>query len=149
MCEEIRKYNVQLVQKALTQNRGLKSAKLKTKEGKSLMVAIQNKDGSITTNRDKIVERCAEFYRELYSSTADRPTIQTSAEDSVPEVLSAEVQHAVKQMKNNKGTGDGGGEIDIVKEGGIVQTVIEIIYQLSQAKDHTKRMEQCNYHTTP
>src|SRR3977135_56881 len=78
MREEIRKYNVQLVQKALTQNRGLKSAKRKTKEGKSLMVAIRNKDGSITTDRDKIVERCAEFYRELYSSTADRPTIQTS-----------------------------------------------------------------------
>ena len=48
MREEIRKYNVQLVQKALTENRGLKSAKLKTNEGKSLKVAIQNKDGSIT-----------------------------------------------------------------------------------------------------
>src|SRR3977135_4233665 len=56
MREEIRKCNVELVQKALTQNRGLKSNKLKTKEGKSLMVAIRNKDGSITTDRDKIVE---------------------------------------------------------------------------------------------
>src|SRR5271154_1126631 len=98
MREEIRKYNVQLVQKVLTENRGLKSAKLKTKESKSLMVAIRNKDGSITTDRDKIVERCAEFYRELYSSTTDRPTIQTSTEDSVPEVLGAVVQHAVKQI---------------------------------------------------
>src|SRR3977135_1465407 len=120
MREEIRKYNVQIVQKALTQNRGLKSAKLETKEGKSLMVAIRNKDGSIATDRDKIVERCAEFCRELYSSTADRPAIKTSDEDSVPEVLSAEVQHAVKQMKNNKAPRDNGVVIDIVKEGGEV-----------------------------
>ena len=102
MRNEIRKYNVQLVQKALTENKGLKSAKLKTKEGKSLMVAVRNKDGSIATDRDKIVKRCAEFYMELYSSTSERPTIQTSVEDSVPKVLITEIQHAVKHMKNNK-----------------------------------------------
>src|SRR5438477_11228144 len=61
MRDEIRKYNVHLVQKALTDNKVLKSAKLKTKEDKSLMEAIRNKDGSITTDRDKVVERCAEF----------------------------------------------------------------------------------------
>ncbi len=66
MREDIRKYYVQLVQKALTENRGLKSARLKTKEGKSLMVAVRNKYGSITIDRNRIVERCAEFYKELY-----------------------------------------------------------------------------------
>ena len=52
MREEIRNYNVQIVQKALTDNRGLKEASLKVKQGKSLMVAIRNKDGCITTDRE-------------------------------------------------------------------------------------------------
>ena len=65
MRKEIRNYNVQIVQKALTENRGLKAAKLKVQQGKSLLVAIRNKNGSITTDRDKIVDRCAEFYKEL------------------------------------------------------------------------------------
>ena len=100
------------------ENKGLKSYKLKTKEGKSLMVAVRNKDGSIATDRDKIVERCAEFYMELYSSTSERPTIQTSVEDSVPEVLITKVQNAVKHMKNNKAPRDDGIVIDVIKEGG-------------------------------
>ena len=84
------------------------------------MLAVRNNDGGVTTDRDKIVERCAEFYRELYSSTSERPSIQTSVEDPVPDVLITEAQHAVKQMKIIEAPGDDGMVVDIIKEGGEV-----------------------------
>ena len=62
MRKEIRNYNDQIVQKALTENRGLKAARPKVRKGKSLMVAIRNKDGSITTRRDKMFQLCGIFY---------------------------------------------------------------------------------------
>src|SRR5277367_6051237 len=123
---------LQLIQEALTTGRGLKAAQLKTKEGRSLMVAIKTKDGSITTNRDSIVERYAEFYKELNSSTADRYSAPNAmvTDDPIPEVLSWEVQYTIKQMKNNKVLGDDGIVIDIIKEGG--QELYQHIAKLSK-----------------
>ena len=61
MHTEIRNYNAQIVQRAIQENKGLKTARMKSKEGKSIMVGIRNQDGSIVTDRSKIVERCADF----------------------------------------------------------------------------------------
>ena len=114
------------------------------------MVAIRNKDGSITTDREKIVERCAEFYKELYSSTRERPRIATSNDNTIQEVLSTEVYHAIKQMKSNKAPGADGVIIDIIKK--VVMNCIKhskIIHQLPQYKEDTSKLEQRNNHTTP
>ena len=80
------------------------------------MVAIKAEDGSLIRNRDKIVERCTEFYRKLYSSDKQRPSIKSTCSKDIPEVLSSEVEHAVKHIKYNKAPEDEIA-IELIKEG--------------------------------
>ena len=75
------------------------------------MVAIRNKDSSVTTDRDKIVDRCAEFYK-----SARVHSIPTSIEEAVQEVLSTEAMQLSK-CRITKEPGADGVVIDIIKEG--------------------------------
>ena len=56
------------VKEAVDTGRGLKKATNKEK-CKVMMPSLKEEDGSITTNRERILERCSELYQKLYEDT--------------------------------------------------------------------------------
>ena len=62
---EISEYNTIRVKEAVETGKGLKRATNK-EECKAMILSLKEEDRSIATNRQRILERCAEFYQKLY-----------------------------------------------------------------------------------
>ena len=118
MREELRSHNTKIVRNAIEQGKGLKVAYMKIKEGRKIMASIKDKNGLLLTEKDKITERCAEFYQNLYSSSAQQIRIETNVQETVPYVMPDEVIHALKQMKDGKAPGKDELPIELIKEAG-------------------------------
>jgi endonuclease/exonuclease/phosphatase family metal-dependent hydrolase len=116
MREEIRRYNVNMVEKAIREHK-----KIMRNNGRQLMVAIKDDNGNLITDRVKIVQRCADFYKKLYSSTKARPTATSSNNtEAAPEVTINEVENALKYMNHGKAPGPDGVVTEILQQGGSV-----------------------------
>ena len=81
-----------------------------------MIPSLKEEDGSITTNRERIVERCAEFYQKLYEDTVQNIT-KMEAED-VPSILTYEVEKALSEMKSNKAPGEDQIVVEMIRAGG-------------------------------
>ena len=67
--DDTREYNTMRVKEAVETGKELKKATTK-EECNVLLPSLGEDDGSITTNRERILEKYAEFYQMLYEDTA-------------------------------------------------------------------------------
>ena len=65
-----------------------------------MIPSLKEEDGNIITNRERILQRCAEFYEKLCEDTVQNITEVKTEE--VPLILTSEVERALSQMKSSK-----------------------------------------------
>ncbi|XP_046863217.1 uncharacterized protein LOC124456959 [Xenia sp. Carnegie-2017] len=97
--QNLREANTKRIREAVESGKGLK--KSTTGDGKKALIqALKEKDGKVTTDRKRILERCAEFYQALYEDPSQN--IQLRPAEETPVIMKCEVEKAIHQMKNGK-----------------------------------------------
>ena len=82
---------------------------------KVLTLSLKEQGGTITTNRERILDRCAEFYK---TSTRIAKNIVPVELEEVPPILDSEIEHAIRKMKNRKAPEEDQVMIEILKARG-------------------------------
>ena len=78
--------------------------RLKSKP-KNISWGVKNKEGEVVTDKEKILERWAEFYEELYADDPSTVNIDDSCEEAIPNFLKCEVETAINELKIGKSPG--------------------------------------------
>jgi hypothetical protein len=80
------------------------------------MTHLTNSSGSKTSNREEILKIAENYYRNIYKS--DNIADNSPLSDQVPGITKDEIQHALKQMKNGKASGEDNMAVEMLKLGG-------------------------------
>ena len=132
-----RKKREEQIKSILTSGRGAQHIN-KLSRKKTRMHQMKQKDGNITNDRQEILNVCADFYQELYSSKSSesKPNIISPDQSAIPQVTVREVEVAIKEMKDNKAPGTDDITSDIIKIGGarIIKELTKLYNQIMEEK---------------
>ena len=84
-----------------------------TAKSSSSTGCIKDKDGNMLFERDKVLERWAEYVGDLFSDT--RPDLPIPSNDRGPPILKCEVEKAIKSSQLGKAPGDDGITTEMLK----------------------------------
>ena len=95
-------------------------AKRQLNPGRLKFTSVLEEDGTLTTDRERIVERSREFYEKLYSSTRQEPPEADIEQqfEGFPNIKAWEVKSAFKQSKKGKALGPDNITIDLIDAAG-------------------------------
>ena len=95
---DLRKHKATTIQRVIEQGKSSKMAKRQLNRGRLQFTSVLEEDGTLTTDRERIVERSREFYEKLYSSTRQEPPEADIEQqfEGFPNIKTWEVKSAVK-----------------------------------------------------
>ena len=106
--------------------------KLKQPRNRTFGWGIKAEDGSILTDKDKILEEWAKFYETLYNDSSTQHSIDDSSELSIPSFTISEVENAIRQLKYGKAPGIDGIHSELLSYGGrpIAEQLLKLFNQI-------------------
>ena len=117
---DLRKHKATTIQRVIEQGKSFKMAKRQLNRGRLQFTSVLEEDGTLTTDRERVVERSREFYEKLYSSTRHEPPEADIEQqfEGFPNIKAWEVKSAVKQSKKGKAPGPDNITIDLIDAAG-------------------------------
>ena len=105
--------------------------RLKSKP-KNISWGVKNKEGEVVTDKEKILERWAEFYEELYADDPSTVNIDDSREEAIPNFLKCEVETAINELKIGKSPGLDQIYSEYLKAGGepLIKALLHLFNQI-------------------